>query len=113
MASNFKQITEAQFTEGVLRSSVPVLVDYSAEWCGPCKMMAPVLEESAEHYAGRLTVAKVDVDENQALAARYQVRGIPTLMLFKDGQVVASKVGAMSRAQLAAFIETHLEAATA
>ena len=109
MSAKFKQIGESTFNDEVLRSSLPVLVDYSAEWCGPCKMMAPALEESAEHYAGRLTVAKVDVDENQALAARYHVRGIPTLMLFKEGQVVASKVGAMSKSQLAAFIDTHLE----
>jgi thioredoxin 1 len=108
MSTKFKQITENSFTEEVLRSSLPVLVDFSAEWCGPCKMMAPALEESAEQYAGRLSVAKVDVDENQALAARYRVRGIPTLMLFKAGDVVASKVGAMSRSQLAAFVDTHL-----
>jgi thioredoxin 1 len=110
MSSKFKEISESTFPEEVLRSSLPVLVDYSAEWCGPCKMMAPALEESAAQYAGRLTVAKVDVDQNQTLAARYHVRGIPTLMLFKRGEVVASKVGAMSRSQLAAFIEAHLEA---
>jgi len=109
MSNQFKQITEATFAEEVLRSSQPVLVDYSAEWCGPCKMMAPALEESAEQFAGRLKVTKIDVDENQALAARYHVRGIPTLMLFKGGEVVASKVGAMSRSQLAAFIEAHLK----
>ena len=108
MTSNFKQISESTFTDEVLRSTLPVLVDYSAEWCGPCKIMAPALEESAEQYAGRLSITKVDVDENQALAARYHVRGIPTLMLFKAGEVVASKVGAMSRSQLAAFIEAHL-----
>jgi thioredoxin 1 len=108
MSSKFKQITEATFADEVLRSTRPVLVDYSAEWCGPCKMMAPALEESAEHYADRLDVAKVDVDANPALAARYHVRGIPTLMLFKAGEVVASKVGAMSRSQLAAFIDSHV-----
>jgi thioredoxin 1 len=108
MSSKFKLINEATFYSEVLHSSLPVLVDYAAEWCGPCKMMAPALEESAQHYAGRLTVAKVDVDENQALAARYHVRGIPTLMLFREGQVVASKVGAMSKSQLTAFIDAHL-----
>jgi thioredoxin 1 len=108
MSSKLKLISEATFNSEVLHSSLPVLVDYSAEWCGPCKMMAPALEESAQQYAGRLSVAKVDVDENQALAARYHVRGIPTLMLFREGQVLASKVGAMSRSQLAAFIEAHL-----
>jgi thioredoxin 1 len=108
MSSKFKLINEATFNSEVLHSSLPVLVDYAAEWCGPCKMMAPALEESAQHYAGRLTVAKVDVDENQALAARYHVRGIPTLMLFREGQVVASKVGAMSKSQLTAFIDAHL-----
>ncbi|MGA3156396.1 MAG: thioredoxin [Steroidobacteraceae bacterium] len=108
MDTKFKQITEASFTSDVLGASRPVLVDYSAEWCGPCKMMAPALAEFAHQYADRLDVAKVDVDENAALAARYQVRGIPTLMLFKGGEVVASKVGAMSRSQLAAFIDAHL-----
>lgn len=108
MSTQFKQVSEATFSEQVLGSSLPVLVDYSAEWCGPCKMMAPALEEAAGQYAGRLHVAKLDVDENPALAARYHVRGIPTLMLFKNGEVVSSKVGAMSKAQLAAFISTHL-----
>jgi thioredoxin 1 len=109
MGTQFKQITEASFTSDVLSASRPVLVDYSAEWCGPCKMMAPALEEFAVQYADRLDVAKVDVDENAGLAARYHVRGIPTLMLFKGGEVVASKVGAMSKSQLAAFIDAHLE----
>jgi thioredoxin 1 len=108
VSTKFKQISESTFHEQVLHSALPVLVDYSAEWCGPCKMMAPALEESAERYAGRLDVAKIDVDENAALAARYHVRGIPTLMLFKGGEVVASKVGAMSKAQLAAFIDANL-----
>lgn len=108
MSSRFKEVSEATFGDEVLKAARPVLVDYSAEWCGPCKMMAPALEESAEHYAGRLDVAKIDVDANPALASRYHVRGIPTLMLFKEGTVVASKVGAMSRAQLSAFIDAHL-----
>ena len=108
MSSKFKQITEATFADEVLRSTRPVLVDYSAEWCGPCKMMAPALEESAEHYADRLDVAKVDVDANPALAARYHVRGIPTLILFKNGAVAAQKVGALSKSQLTAFLDSHL-----
>jgi thioredoxin 1 len=103
-----KQVTADVFDEQVLRASLPVLVDYWAEWCGPCKMIAPALEASARDYAGRLDVAKVNVDENQAIAARYHVRGIPTLMLFKNGAVAATKVGALSKAQLTAFIEANL-----
>jgi thioredoxin 1 len=108
MSSNIKHVTETTFTDEVLHSSTPVLVDYWAEWCGPCKMIAPALDDSAVSYAGRLNVAKVNVDENQALAARYQVRGIPTLMLFKEGKVVATKIGAVSKSQLAAFIDANL-----
>ncbi|MEA3107883.1 MAG: thioredoxin 1 [Gammaproteobacteria bacterium] len=108
MSSKIKHVTETTFTDEVLHSSTPVLVDYWAEWCGPCKMIAPALDDSAESYAGRLNVAKVNVDENQALAARYQVRGIPTLMLFKRGEVVATKIGAVSKSQLAAFIDANL-----
>ena len=108
MNSKIKEVTEASFTEQVLESTTPVLVDYSAEWCGPCKMLAPALEDSAVTYAGRLAVAKIDVDENQSLAARYHVRGIPTLMIFRDGQVVATKVGALSKSQLAEFIDSNL-----
>jgi thioredoxin 1 len=108
MSTNIKHVTEAGFADEVLHSASPVLVDFWAEWCGPCKMIAPVLEESAESYAGRMNVAKVNVDENQALAARYHVRGIPTLVLFKDGEVVATKVGAVSKSQLAAFIDANL-----
>jgi thioredoxin 1 len=108
MSSKIKHVTDSTFADEVLQSSTPVLVDYWAEWCGPCKMIAPALDDSAESYAGRLSVAKVNVDENQALAARYQVRGIPTLMLFKEGQVVATKIGAVSKSQLAAFIDANL-----
>jgi thioredoxin 1 len=108
VSSKIKHVTETTFTDEVLHSSTPVLVDYWAEWCGPCKMIAPALDDSAESYAGRLNVAKVNVDENQALAARYQVRGIPTLMLFKRGEVVATKIGAVSKSQLAAFIDANL-----
>jgi thioredoxin 1 len=108
MNPRIKHVTESSFADEVLHSATPVLVDYWAEWCGPCKMIAPALDDSAESYAGRLNVAKVNVDENQALAARYQVRGIPTLMLFRGGEVVATKIGAVSRSQLAAFIDANL-----
>jgi thioredoxin 1 len=108
MSAKIKHVTDASFSSDVLESQIPVLVDYWAEWCGPCKMIAPVLDESAESYAGRLDIAKINVDQNQSVPARYHVRGIPTLMLFKDGEVVATKIGAVSKAQLAAFIEANL-----
>jgi thioredoxin 1 len=108
MSHKIKHVTDTSFSSDVLESRLPVLVDYWAEWCGPCKMIAPVLDESAENYAGRLDIAKINVDQNQSLAARYHVRGIPTLMLFKNGEVVATKIGAVSKTQLAAFIEANL-----
>ncbi len=108
MSDTIKHITGDTFDSEVLQSELPVLVDYWAEWCGPCKMIAPALDESAKSYAGRLGIAKINVDENQSLAARYHVRGIPTLMLFKGGEVVATKIGAVSKAQLAAFIDANL-----
>jgi thioredoxin 1 len=108
MSAKIKHVTDGSFSSDVLESQIPVLVDYWAEWCGPCKMIAPVLDESAESYAGRLDIAKINVDQNQSVPARYHVRGIPTLMLFKNGEVVATKVGAVSKAQLAAFIEANL-----
>ncbi len=108
MSPKIKHVTDGSFSSDVLGSQVPVLVDYWAEWCGPCKMIAPVLDESAETYAGRLDIAKINVDQNQSVPARYRVRGIPTLMLFKGGEVVATKIGAVSKAQLAAFIEANL-----
>jgi len=100
--------TDANFENDVLKSSVPVLVDYWAEWCGPCKMIAPILDEVASDYQGKLKIAKVNVDENQQVTQKYGIRSIPTLMIFKDGNVQAQKVGAMSKSQLAAFIETNL-----
>ncbi len=103
-----KHVTEATFTTEVLNADAPVLVDYWADWCGPCKMIAPILDETAKDYAGKLTIAKLNVDDNQALAARYGVRGIPTLMLFKNGAVVGTKVGALSKSQLSAFVESNL-----
>jgi thioredoxin 1 len=108
MSAKIRHVTDTSFKGDVLESPIPVLVDYWAEWCGPCKMIAPALDESAENYAGRLDIAKVNVDQNQSVAARYHVRGIPTLMLFKNGEVVATKIGAVSKAQLAAFIEANL-----
>ena len=108
MSSKIKHVTDTTFNSEVLESQIPVLVDYWAEWCGPCKMIGPILDESAESYADRLSIAKVNVDENQSVPSRYHVRGIPTLMLFKNGAVVATKVGAVSKSQLAAFIDENL-----
>jgi thioredoxin 1 len=108
MSAKIKHVTDTTFSSEVLESELPVLVDYWAEWCGPCKMIAPALDESAESYAGRLDIAKINVDENQSVPSRYRVRGIPTLMLFKHGEVVATKVGALSKSQLAAFIDANL-----
>ena len=101
-------VTDETFEEEVLKAEQPVLIDYWAEWCGPCKMIAPVLEEIAEDYAGRLKVAKLNIDENPATPPKYGIRGIPTLMLFKNGSVEATKVGAVSKSQLSAFIDSNL-----
>jgi len=108
MSDQIKNVSDASFDADVLKSGQPVLVDYWAAWCGPCKMIAPILEEVATEYAGRLTVAKLNVDENQGTAAKYGIRGIPTLMLFKDGQAAATKVGALSKSQLTAFLDGAL-----
>lgn len=109
MASELiKHLSDASFEADVLKSGTPVLVDYWAEWCGPCKMIAPILDEVAGTYQGKLTVAKMNVDENREIPAKFGIRGIPTLMLFKDGQLSATKVGAMSKAQLTAFIDQQL-----
>mgnify|MGYP000176172237 FL=1 len=109
MASDLiKHVSDATFEAEVIKSSTPVLIDYWAEWCGPCKMIAPILDEVASVYAGRLTVAKMNVDENRAVPAQYGIRGIPTLMVFKDGQLAATKVGALSKSQLTAFIDQQL-----
>jgi thioredoxin len=107
MSEMTKTVTDETFQADVLSSPKPVLVDYWAEWCGPCRMIGPLVEQSAAQYADRLTVAKLNVDDNPAVASRYRVRGIPTLMLFKDGQPVATHVGSLSKGQLQAFIETH------
>ena len=103
-----KHVTDASFGSDVLQSDKPVLVDYWAEWCGPCKMIGPILEDLAKVYDGRLQVAKMNVDENRDIPAKHNIRGIPTLMLFKGGEVIATKVGALSKAQLTAFLDGHL-----
>ncbi|MCH2097841.1 MAG: thioredoxin TrxA [Pseudomonadales bacterium] len=108
MSEKITHVSKDSFDEDVINSERPVLVDYWAEWCGPCKMIAPILDEIAEEYDGRVKVCKVDVDENQETAARFAVRGIPTLMLFKNGEVEATKVGALNKSQLAAFLDSHL-----
>ena len=109
MASELiKHISDSSFEADVLKSSQPVLGDYWAEWCGPCKMIAPILDEVSTAYEGKLKIAKLNVDENRDIPAKFGIRGIPTLMLFKDGQLAATKVGAMSKAQLTAFIDQQL-----
>ncbi|HRJ51482.1 MAG TPA: thioredoxin TrxA [Candidatus Thiothrix moscowensis] len=108
MSTNMIQLSDATFEQEVLKSTVPVLVDYWAEWCGPCKMIAPLLDEIATEFAGKLTVAKLNIDENKGTPPRYGIRGIPTLMLFKDGAVAATKVGALSKSQLVAFLNLNL-----
>lgn len=106
MNDSIIQVTDSTFETDVLSSDKPVIVDYWAEWCGPCKMIAPVIDEIAKEYEGKLTVAKINIDENQETPQKYAVRGIPTLMIFKDGEVAGTKVGAMSKSQLSAFIDS-------
>lgn len=108
MSENIVNVSDASFEEDVLKADVPVLVDYWAEWCGPCKMIAPVLEEIAKDYAGRVKVCKLNIDENNETPPKFGIRGIPTLMLFKGGNVEATKVGALSKSQLAAFVDANL-----
>jgi thioredoxin 1 len=108
MSQGIVHVTDESFENEVLKSNDPVLVEYWAEWCGPCKMIAPVLEEIATEYAGKLKVAKLNIDENPDTPPKYGIRGIPTLMLFKDGNVEATKVGAVSKSQLSAFIDGNL-----
>ena len=109
MASDLiKHVSDATFESDVLKADKPVLVDYWAEWCGPCKMIAPILDEVAGTYGDKLQVAKMNVDENRDIPAKFGIRGIPTLMLFKNGELAATKVGAMTKAQLTAFIDQQL-----
>ncbi len=103
-----KNVTDATFEAEVLQSAQPVLVDYWAEWCGPCKMIAPILDDVSAVYEGKLQIAKMNVDENRDIPGKFGIRGIPTLMLFKNGELAATKVGAMSKAQLVAFIDQQL-----
>ena len=108
MSDRIIHVTDESFEQEVLKSSNPVLVDYWADWCGPCKMIAPVLDEIADEYEGKIRIAKLNIDQNPDTPPRYGIRGIPTLMLFKEGEVEATKVGAVSKSQLTAFIDSNL-----
>ncbi len=108
MSDTVVHVTDANFEEEVLQSDVPVLVDYWAEWCGPCKMIAPVLEEIAKDYDGKVKICKMDVDANRDTPQKFGIRGIPTLMMFKGGNAEATKVGALSKSQLSEFINTSV-----
>ncbi|NJN53084.1 MAG: thioredoxin TrxA [Gammaproteobacteria bacterium] len=108
MGDKIVHVTDASFDTDVLKADKPVLVDYWAEWCGPCKMIAPILDEIATEYGDRVKVCKIDIDSNQQTPPKYGIRGIPTLMLFKNGSVEATKVGALSKSQLAAFLDSNI-----
>jgi thioredoxin 1 len=108
MSDMIKQVSDATFENDVIKSDTAVLVDFWAEWCGPCKMFAPILDDCAREYAGKLTVAKLDIDANPATPAKYGIRGIPTVILYKGGQAHAQKVGALSKSQLTAFLDSNL-----
>ncbi len=108
MSDKIIHVTDSSFEEEVLNSKKPVLLDYWAEWCGPCKMIAPILEEIAEEYGDKLTIAKINIDDNQETPQKFAVRGIPTLMIFKEGSMAASNVGALSKSQLSAFIDSNV-----
>ena len=106
--ADIQHVSDESFDSDVLNSGVPVLVDYWAEWCGPCKVIAPVLEEIASEYDGKIKVCKLDIDANESTPPKYGIRGIPTLMLFKNGNVEATKVGALSKSQLTAFLDSNI-----
>lgn len=108
MSANIINVTDSDFEEKVLKADGPVLIDYWAEWCGPCKMIAPLISELADEYKGKLTVVKMDIDSNRKTPMNYSIRGIPTMMIFKDGQVQATKVGAVSKGMLTSFVEESL-----
>lgn len=108
MSDKIVHLTDSTFDTDVLKAAGPILVDFWAEWCGPCKMIAPILNEIAEAYADKLTIAKLNIDENPDTAPKYGIRGIPTLLLFKNGAVVATKVGALSKTQLKEFLDANL-----
>lgn len=108
MSDKIVTLTDESFSHDVLKAKGVILVDFWAEWCSPCKMIAPILDEVAEEYAGKITIAKLNVDENQETAPKYGIRGIPTLLIFKEGKVIATKMSAVSKSQLIAFIEPHL-----
>ncbi len=108
MSENIKHVTDSSFDQDVVKSGKPVLLDFWAEWCGPCKMIAPILEEVAKDYGDKVQIAKINVDENQEIPAKFGIRGIPTLILFKNGEIAAQKVGALAKSQLTAFLDSNL-----
>ena len=108
MSEMIKHVSDSTFEKDVINAGQPVLVDFWAEWCGPCKMFAPVLDEIAKEYQGKITIAKMDIDANPATPVKYGIRGIPTVILYKSGQAQAQKVGALSKSQLTAFLDSHL-----